>query len=153
MKRASAEYHLTIDELAYIAGFIDGEGCISLHSIRHVRGSRTTVSPRLIIVNTHKGVIDYLAEKLNTTIYARPSCGNAKGTFRMSVQGKKRLIPLLHLLLPYLIVKKLQAELIIEWADGRDESGRFSTRDKWYVEMSHYLNRRGVKSIYTSPET
>lgn len=99
------------EELAYLAGIIDGEGSIEARI-----GSRrpSDLSIRLVVGNVHRGLIEYLLATWG-------------GTMRTQVHGRYRPIytwnlslraarPVMEAVLPYLIVKRRQVELVLELA-------------------------------------
>lgn len=91
-------------EAAYAAGFFDGEGCITAQVAKdgstrlHVRIGQKFVDP-LEFVQLHFG------GKLS-------QCKD--GMFYIEWSGRSAL-PVIEAMLPYLIVKRRQAELAVEW--------------------------------------
>lgn len=103
------------ERLAYIAGIVDGEGSIFVTAVGPHR--RRTVYPTVVIAMTHRPVIDWLAEQLaagtvkchnQTNMRRHPTY---KPQHRVQVFGKRAKL-LCSLLLPYLLVKRPQAELV-----------------------------------------
>ncbi len=113
---------LTINELsdveaAYIAGFLDGEGTISLnkgHTYDERR--RTTYHLRVRVVNTFPGIIEWIAQKVgHGNVHTRKRyLATHKQAWEWSLSGS-RAVRLLEQLYPYLKVKKLQAEVAFEY--------------------------------------
>ncbi len=102
-------------EWAYLAGIIDGEGCVD--AVETLPRTKRNVSPnfriRLHVTNTSAHLISWISERFGgyVVVKARPgqhkatkTCWNVKWT-----GGYAELI--LKGCLPYLIVKKYQAEL------------------------------------------
>ena len=91
-------------ELAYLAGFLDGEGCFSL------AGS----SIRVQAVNCYPGVLTLLRDAFGGRCRLREEGKNAncRRTFEWSIyaQGAENAC---RKLLPYLFEKKQQAELLL----------------------------------------
>lgn len=92
--------------LAYLAGFIDGEGCFGLYQ----NGSRLTVANadretlEWFVNTTGLGVI---AGKLQKSDKHRPCY-----LWTVQADGLRQLIPVL---LPYLRTKKRDAEILLEY--------------------------------------
>jgi hypothetical protein len=100
---------LTEAEMAYIAGIVDGEGCIQAHYKRKL-------ALRLEVGNTDRVLIDWLELKLGGRITTIPR-EHPRRTIFLWRLASLEAVPVLKALLPYLIVKKRQAELFIELAD------------------------------------
>jgi len=114
---------LTELELAYIAGLVDGEG--SIHA--SVSRAKGTYYPYLCITMTHRGVIDWLASKTgNKAIYVAPPEKHKlarRPAYSCRLQGR-RVQLLCDRLLPYLKVKHLHAEILLQWpCDARSGTG------------------------------
>jgi len=118
---------LTLEERAYIAGLIDGEGSIYVAAVGPNRDR--TVYPIVTIAMTHDGLIKWLAEKLQagtvklhnqTSLRRYPYL---KPQYRMQVFGKRAKL-LCQVIYPYLRVKKEQARLVGEFpCDARIAPG------------------------------
>ena len=95
----------TPHELAYVAGFVDGEGCLSI-------GTNGSVS--LGIVNTSKCTLDFVLKVLGVgVIQDRKQIVN-KRQYVFRAYGDN-CMGAINLLLPYLIEKKDQALLLLEY--------------------------------------
>lgn len=126
---------LSTEELAYMAGIVDGEGSISLvRTLQHhrsviKRNSRSNgnphpgISERLVLtvaVGMTAGVIpNWLHEefggRLNYRVNKNPKWKNRWDWLASSQIGSE----FLKAVLPYLILKKRQAELAIQFQDAR----------------------------------
>lgn len=138
------------EQLAYIAGFIDGEGCISLAK----RGKYIT--PSLQISNTDYDILEWIGGFYGLKVYdkiadRRPT---RKPSYRLAVFGDKA-IQILKDILPYLRVKKEQAEVVLglnRAASQRDSLGRLSRSITPEIAADNhnrltrirFLNRRGA---------
>lgn len=111
----------TETETAYIAGIIDGEGCISLHKAKKSYTPRLTVT----ITNTTKGLVDWLCLKFDDNgpqVYLSKREGR-KPVYSMSVTQQKAAI-CLRRVLGYMRVKDRQAQLGIRYWQWRESLGR-----------------------------
>jgi len=94
-------------QLAYFAGFFDGEGCI----FPHISG-RTI---HLVVCNTKPKVLYELQKRLGGKIrYNHPSRVEEKTVYRWGAFNHKDCLNILRRLYPYLILKKEQARIAIE---------------------------------------
>lgn len=136
---------LTVEERAYLAGLIDGEGSIYVAAVGPAR--MKTVYPSVVIAMTHRGVIEWLCERLQSGTVKLHNSTNLrrhpymKPQYRFQLFGK-RAQRLCLILLPYLRVKTEQARLVTEFpCDARIAPGvkiertaintvRFQLRDR-----------------------
>lgn len=107
---------MTEVELAYLAGIVDGEGTISLRTVSN-QAARRRWSWRLtvLVTNNDFALLDWIAQTtgkgwISKSVRYRGKT-NPIGTWHES--EPQRLIVLLENLMPYLIVKKPQAELVL----------------------------------------
>ncbi len=105
------------NEVAYTAGFFDGEGCVSI--ARYLQRGRPYHTLAIIFTNTDFQVLTWLQQRWGGNIF-KPTQLNARrrpyGHLRLSA-GPAR--PLLQAMLPYLIVKKSQVEIALEFIESR----------------------------------
>ena len=118
----TTRWKLSNEELAYIAGIIDGEGHlgISKNTTKRQRQRNPKYQSEICVINTDKRLMDWLESKMGGLINARNMNGKnvKKDIWKISYRWRiqESLHPeLLNLILPYLVIKKRQAELIIEY--------------------------------------
>jgi hypothetical protein len=99
-------------ELAYLAGFIDGEGTISFRKMQ-----KGYYRPILEIVNTDPFIVKYLQRYFWQKV---SQCKNSRQVpyLRVNLTGFG-IAPFLEALFPYLIAKKLQAKLVLKYIEFR----------------------------------
>lgn len=138
---------MTIKEIIWLAGFIDGEGYIGVVK----KGTRYQSQVR--IATTHKETMEYVAKLLEVPCGVhKPSKGNGKwkSCYRAVVYDK-RAEELCKELLPYLRTKKAQAKNLIKFREtikyGRNQysSPRNSQTPFWL--KSKELNLRGLDIV------
>jgi hypothetical protein len=137
--------HLPPAERGYLAGFIDGEGYVS------IAGRRPhALNPRVMIANTHLATMNYLASLLGagTRVLERK---RARAYHRQGyIILVDRMADVLHLLetvFPYMVTKRRQADLVMAFC--RSRLARHGAREfqlspeEWTLyEMVSQLNRR-----------
>lgn len=106
---------------AYLAGIIDGEGCIS---IRKLPRKYLYYNPMIEVGMTVRAPIDLLAKTFGNSVwYEVPrNQGRWKNQHKWRVAGKN-VIPVLNAILPYLTVKKEQALVALEFASIMSKRG------------------------------
>lgn len=147
-------------DIAYIAGLIDGEGSIMLYyrggierltdrsEVRYTK--HNTFTPIVEITNTNVEVLNWIKSILSaggiyTHIY---KTGNRKDISVYRVSSTKDIEWLLMSILPYLRIKKKQAELLLIFCKEHP-SGKGKAKPPTEVEIDIYynlkeLNRRGL---------
>jgi len=127
-------------DLAYVAGFIDGEGCFDFVK------SRKSITPRIVVVNTNKEIIEEFKSNFggDITVREHKDHPNWKITYVWRLQHSAA-IELTRKLLPYLKVKAPQARLIIEFGETRPGSGKRLEPEKInsFIQRMHLLNKKG----------
>ena len=138
---------------SYLAGFIDGEGSIGLNKeLDKRKGPRYFhYRPSLQIVNTHEGVMKFIHQQLGYGDYRHvgENRRHHRGIYRVAVRNQGYLLELLKCLLPYLIIKRRQAELLVEYIEQRQNAWAkgwhkpTTARDHEIFKELRILNLRG----------
>lgn len=143
-------------ELAYLAGLLDGEGCVGVYCSFSELGTRQKVprpvyKARLTITNTDRRMLDWVHGRFGGAIISRRAANErSKPVFRWSLQGINRVQALIKAVYPYLIVKQAQADLILrfpanelcnQWTKEKTAETRAAKR-ALYLETKR-LNKRG----------
>lgn len=120
---------MTKTELAYLAGIIDGEGTITLAT---GSGRPEHGRPFVQVSNTNYKLAEWIREKVNIQFgffeYDRHP-EKQKKNFLFQWRGPFGA-EILHLVLPYLILKRKQAELVLDAWEGESKWNE-SKRGKW----------------------
>lgn len=114
---------------AYLAGFLDGEGSISICRSKpnnHWRYRTYRYTLEVTVTNTNKKIIELLANLfegswMRIRHHNNPVWKDAYCIRWASVKAKN----LLEMLLPYLIIKKKQAELAVEFQNRKTQKRGF----------------------------
>ncbi len=137
---------MTREELAYIAGFIDGEGCISIG----LNGLRQTTGLAFSIVNTNKQILEWIQSKIGGKILRRTyhTSNNSKETYQLYKSGS-RAYQILQLFEPYIRLKTKQLQIGLAYGMTIGSAGKHITqvikeyRLQLYKQMKR-LNKRGI---------
>lgn len=141
---------LTEVERAYIAGLIEGDGSISItrgRSCRKLACGQTSCTPKISIGNTNKELLAHV----KTLLQGSCSITNKKPKARrkqLSILEIGRLLDiksLLQQLIPFLVGRKKQAELVLEFCNLRlnDKWGEYNPRLFGITEEVQMLNKKG----------
>jgi hypothetical protein len=143
-------------DLAYLAGLIDGEGCITLG--RTVRAGQRRGESRtydsLTIVNTNRDVLLWVQEVFGGRIHANIKREQGwKTAFSWYATNPASV---LKAILPYLKIKKRQAEIFLEFCATKRRYGKsripidVEDRRTQIVAEIRRLNQRGCMTTLTS---
>ncbi len=148
--------HTTTD-LAYLAGIIDGEGSVSIHSTLARRKFQVYVA-QVIVVNSNVPLIDWLHSNFGGMVHVKPSSKTGftgkRQCYTWTVTGYT-LDKLLPLVLPYMVVKKQQVDAVIEFRGtfGNALRGRDLPDAVKQLRESLCLKVKKLNSAPTEPST
>jgi len=132
--------------LAYLAGFLDGDG--SIYFIIRKKG----IEPRIAFTNNSRELIEEIRSLINSkhiTFWERHRINpNARETYHIRIGGLQDIKNFLEQILPYLRRKRPQAELMLEFCSSRLRRMKkgiryYSEREKEIAKEVTKLNKRG----------
>lgn len=114
---------------AYIAGIMDADGCFMINKHnrktpehrrwRTIQTRSPTYMPTVKICMIEKEAIDFIKNEVGFGQYnlngARKDRPNSKPIYHWFIRGKKWVIPFLEEVIPYLRVKKVRAEFLLNF--------------------------------------
>lgn len=115
---------------AYLAGIIDGEGCIGIEHLRANNKSRKKdyYLCRLTVINTDEELMKKLIFYFKGSYSMRKKIEGRKPCFAWRVFGDNQKMALQELY-PYLYIKKPQAKLVLEYIDTIGKTGWHVTNE------------------------
>jgi hypothetical protein len=121
--------------IEYLAGLMDGEGCIHI-ALQNKAGRSPSYSVRVVFAMTHEPIIKMIAEQYSVSYccfnLTRKNL-NWRRAYQLQICGE-RATGLLKDMLPFLVVKREEAELSIKLQDHitrhRNTWKRISQEDK-----------------------
>lgn len=140
-------------DLAYVAGIIDGEGCISFSGRKAIGEGKNYSIYRVNVTvgNTSYWLLEYLQSNFGGSIsshYKIPTGKNHKPAGQWALRNRSAC-KFLELILPYLHMKKLQAELALKFqarrhnAGGKRLSAEEQALDRTDVILMRSYNKKG----------
>lgn len=131
-------------KIIYLAGIVDGEGSMSIE-IQSPRKNRKTdyYSIRLIVINTNKNLMDWLINNFQGKIQPRKLYPGRKQCYNW-VTFSHHSASLLEQMLPYLIIKKRHAEIILEFMKTKNPEDYFVSEE---VQHKRRLLYHELKSL------
>jgi len=123
--------------LAYIAGFVDGEGCISVYE--NGRKSSHTLVVQVVQNKSleSESLLNSMQGRFGGKVSKYPSRG-AREKFNWLIQGESAAA-LLEAILPDLILKREQAQLAVDWYRARPKQTR--NERGWHEPVSEEQRR------------
>lgn len=101
-------------DAAYIAGFFDGEGCITCVKIKSKKNKNKKQSPRLRIQLAQRD--PYILLKITKLLkYGRISQKKSSGNYVWYLNSRLNLTHFIKTVLPYSVIKKKQLEVGIKF--------------------------------------
>lgn len=150
--------NLTQEDFAYAAGILDGEGYIAVVSAPSKSRGRTISTKgkiylhhdsRISVTITRPEVPEWLQQKFGGTVYGRKMKGNWKDQFTWLAMGNQNKEILLRGIIPFLKIKKAQAESVLEYTLMAGQSN--PTRRSELARICKELNKKG-KPVETNTQ-
>lgn len=139
----------SVTEIAYLAGIIDGEGSFSIATAAQKHNSfGCHYIAQCNIINTNKDLMDWIIKKFGGHLYLRKKVKSFhKDNYALRIITKD-LENIIKLTLPYLIVKRQHAEVVLKFRqtfDGKRSSLSeeiYKVRSECFKQLKH-LNSIG----------
>lgn len=135
---------------AYTAGLIDGEGYISLLPVQKSKGYcavvKVTSTDKFMAKFLHENFGGHIAKPRNHPYPMKPS-------INWTLRNRNNVNTFLRKIYPYLLVKKAQADVVIEYTDTFSPNS-LRNEDIWKQKDEFYrriraLNKRGIAPAET----
>jgi hypothetical protein len=133
-------------EFAYLAGIIDGEGTISVCMVHRPDGVNA-LHKMLGVFNTNYTLIAWLKERFGGVVHSRTRSDKWKQEHQLKWSAEEAS-ELLAKVLPYLVIKKEQAEIFIQLHKTKGVtkvSAEVQELREKLVNRCQELNKRGPK--------
>jgi hypothetical protein len=135
-------------EAAYVAGIIDGEGSLTLiHRRRNEARGWENIEPHVRISNTDLELMNYLSVLLGARPYVshgRPK-SHWKPQYTISVSAFAEIAALLERIMPYLVIKRRRAEIMLRIVRRRLARQPYTQNDRELVQEFRLANWRGAE--------
>ena len=148
-------------DLAYVAGIVDGEGSISIIAQKTSKNRfGHTFFVQVSVANTNEWLVRQLQMFFGGSVYynkrkVERGEGNWKPVYKWQIDTNGA-VQFLVAILPYLKLKKAQAEIVISFQDRRNKRPKNhklmpKTEGEHAIEeaeqlLVHTMNKRGIRS-------
>lgn len=114
MSLQSTEQNADLPSDSWFAGFLDGEGCVTL--VRQKVGLKVYYRPVVTAANVNRDCLELFRRRFGGKVYCYgPIDSRHLRSVARWVSQSRIAISAVEQLLPYLVVKKEQAKLLISW--------------------------------------
>lgn len=111
------------EQLAYFAGILDAEGSIGIERLKPTKGRKKDYYVcRLTVINTSFVLVRWIKENFGGQFDLRKAIPGKKNIYRWHVFGKD-LEKIIESVMPFLIIKKIQASIIIQYRKTVGKTG------------------------------
>lgn len=154
MQYVKRRQYASLEDRIYTAGLVDGEGCICISKLKKSpRGLSPYHHLQFSLENTDPFITYWLQERFGGSVRLdkTKASQNHKPTYRWALK-KVETLQFLRQLLPYLLIKRPQAELALQFYQQCDvrrrghkrrlEEDEILKREEFYTHMKE-LNRQG----------
>lgn len=138
--------HLSFVDRSYLAGLIDGEGCIGLHWDINTG----TFRPYVTITNTNKPVLQWAKRTLGIGFISMNERKNLgyKNAYKIEFKRLAEIPALLYSILPFIKIKRKQTLALAMFCERRIERAKngkgYSRGDHKLYRLLKRLNQKGV---------
>lgn len=142
--RRVAPINLAIEPamIGYLAGLLDGEGCIRVTgAFDRIKSRSVSHSLNVRVSNTSDALIAWLLREVGGSVNRLSMKGRERPCYEWSLYGKNA-VAFLEAVRPYLIVKRGQCDLALEFAALRRPAGFGLTLDPTVVRRREELKER-----------
>jgi len=140
----------SVEERAYLAGILDGEGTFVIRRGVDKKTGRIYFQAIVRVVNTSRDLIAWLRETFGgNVVRVQDRRPNHKPYWHWTLDGGPRVASVIRQSLPYLRVKRPQAEVLLEFYDHLERRGRNLSDAEWWRRSDlrdrlQILNKKGV---------
>ena len=129
------------EDLAYSAGFIDADGSISIARAKKKTREHQVFFPAVSISNLDRGIADWFGDLFKNRVYPGKASWSKKQLYIVNLNRIKDCYELLKAILPFLKVKRKQAEAVIELCEDKlSKLGREGNRQRQEELLNYVVN-------------
>ena len=123
------------EKLLYLAGIIDGEGCIGIEFQAANKRCRKVdyYIPRVSVINSSLALIEWLTEHFGGKYHTRKKEAGKKYIYVWNIFGQ-HMEDVIRAVEPFLIVKNQVANIILEY--------RATIADEWHISEDTHKRRK-----------
>jgi hypothetical protein len=151
---------------SYLAGLIDGEGCISIfHRVKEgeqltrIHKTRANTHPykmfamRISITNTYLPLMKWLIANFGGVYYQkRESVNGHKASYEWRPKGRNNVEKMLLGILPYMVIKKEQTQIALDYIRMTIAGERNPDKREQLYLRAKDLNRKGISVTTNTPD-
>lgn len=118
-------------ERGYIAGMLDGEGCILIHKVTTSKKAYEGYATIVNISNQEKDILQFIYKKLS--LWTKLTCGKKDRCYGINIYGKDMISEFLKFIKPYSHSRKTKkkVEILLKFCNAKNRT----EQDKIYQEF------------------
>ena len=138
---------MTSEKIVWLSGFVDGEGTIMLYTVLNKVAHCEQIQTAFKVGNTHKGNIDQCKEIVSEIVgrevrYTSRSVNGYRPLYMLAVHKQSEIERVLLAMQPYLIGKRPQCDLMLEYLNIRKSGHPHTPYEHEVVAKMKHMNRR-----------
>jgi hypothetical protein len=145
-RNTATQTSVTNSDIAYLAGIIDGEGSLGIYQ----KKDTNSFGARLRIAMNDPQAIKFLKNKFGGRSYeSEVQDRNNSHIYVLAFERKEDINNVLTMCLPHLLVKKQQAQTVIDFLAYRANANQLRKDGNTYVHLQYYNFAKRCKSLKT----
>lgn len=133
------------EQLAYLAGYTDGDGCF------FIRKAKTRFRNRFYISSTYKPVLDYFSKTYGCPVRKNHTkLSHWKQQYIWFITGVNAAI-LINGILPFLVEKRFQAEIFIKFIQETSKEKRYHYMEQMKEARLSFITENTISDIRNFP--
>lgn len=129
-------------DLKYLAGFIDGEGCITIDKLvrKNKTDNKKCFKLSMSVTNTYIKIIEEIHKQFGGYLIKLQAPKGCK-TYKKIIWEQSHAVKMVQKLLPYLKIKRKQAKLLIAYWNYRQKPHCNKRTESYYRNELKFINR------------
>src|SRR5216684_6292512 len=133
-----------MNDLAYLAGILDGEGCFGIYRYNRGPDQPYNYRPSVTVASTSPDLLRWLELRFRGEVcHHSEGDENREASAYWTMRSKTDIVKLVPHVIPFLIVKKLQAVITLEFCEKFNigSGSRYTDEDRAEMDKYYQLSK------------